>query len=198
MLTSNLLRKGQLLQALESANFAIGLAEKIAVEPLNLTLLAYKLRILILIDDIEAAKETIEIGETLLRDVNRLPTMNLGSFLSARFLYDMVIFQKSIVLGEQQDNLKLKKAAFMSGKRALSNSKMNAGYRTEVYRLTGKYYWLVNKQKKALKWWSKSISEGKRLGARPDLARTYLEVGKRFSASEVNIRNLMASMQRSI
>ena len=36
------------------------------------------------------------------------------------------------------------------------------------------------KQGKALKWWDRTIKEGERLGARPDLSRTYFEVGKRL------------------
>ena len=44
----------------------------------------------------------------------------------------------------------------------------------------GVYYWLIGKQKKALKWWDKSIRIGEHLGARPELARTYMEVGKRL------------------
>ena len=39
---------------------------------------------------------------------------------------------------------------------------------------------MINKQKKALIWFDKSIKEGERLGARPDLSRTYMEVGKRL------------------
>jgi antitoxin component YwqK of YwqJK toxin-antitoxin module len=45
----------------------------------------------------------------------------------------------------------------------------------------GIYHWIINKQKKALKYWTKSITEGERMGARPELARTYFEVGKRLS-----------------
>ena len=43
-----------------------------------------------------------------------------------------------------------------------------------------KCYWLIGNQKKAIRWWEKSIQEGERLGDRPDLSRTYLEVGKRL------------------
>ena len=39
-------------------------------------------------------------------------------------------------------------------------------------------YWLVEKQNKAFKWWDKAIKKGEELGARPDLSRTYFEVGK--------------------
>ena len=44
----------------------------------------------------------------------------------------------------------------------------------------GVYYWITKRQKKALKWWSRSIKEGEHLGARLDLSRTYFEVGKRL------------------
>jgi len=54
----------------------------------------------------------------------------------------------------------------------------------------GDYYWLVGKQRKALKWWDKSIKEGERLGARPDLSRTYMEVGKRLLEPKSKYREL--------
>ncbi len=56
----------------------------------------------------------------------------------------------------------------------------HAQYRTKTFKLMGDYYWLMDKQEKALKWWGKAIKEGERLGARPDLSRTYFEVGKRL------------------
>lgn len=47
----------------------------------------------------------------------------------------------------------------------------------------GDFYWLRNNQKRALKWWNKSMKEGDRLGARLELSRTYFEVGKRLIES---------------
>jgi TPR repeat protein len=41
--------------------------------------------------------------------------------------------------------------------------------------------WLMGERKKALKWWSKSIEAGERLKFRPDLSRTYFEIGRRLS-----------------
>jgi len=52
------------------------------------------------------------------------------------------------------------------------------------------YYWLIGKQRKALKWFDKSIKEGERLGARPDLSRTYMEVGKRLLERHSKYREL--------
>jgi hypothetical protein len=42
----------------------------------------------------------------------------------------------------------------------------------------GLYYWNSNQRTKAFKYWGKSIEKGTIMGARPELARTYFEVGK--------------------
>jgi hypothetical protein len=44
----------------------------------------------------------------------------------------------------------------------------------------GVYKWLTNDRKNALTWWHKAVSEGESLGARPQLSRTYAEMGLRF------------------
>jgi hypothetical protein len=54
----------------------------------------------------------------------------------------------------------------------------------------GLYYWLIGKQSKALKWWDRTIQEGERLGARPDLSRTYMEVGKRLLGTQSKFKEL--------
>ena len=54
----------------------------------------------------------------------------------------------------------------------------------------GDYYWLIGKQGKAIKWFDKSIKEGERLGARPDLSRTYMEVGKRLLEPQSKYKRL--------
>jgi class 3 adenylate cyclase/tetratricopeptide (TPR) repeat protein len=84
----------------------------------------------------------------------------------------------------------LRKRAYETGKAAVKNSKKYAPYRTKILRLMGLYYWLINKQSKALRWWDKTIQEGERLGARPDLSRTYFEVGKRLLESQSKHKEL--------
>lgn len=54
----------------------------------------------------------------------------------------------------------------------------------------GCYFWLIDKQKKALSWWTKSIVEGERLGAKLELSRTYFEVGKRLLESQSKYKDL--------
>jgi hypothetical protein len=64
------------------------------------------------------------------------------------------------------------------------------------------YYWLTHDEKSAFKWWQKAISEGERLGARPQLSRIYAEVGRRLSASsggssEPNASRARESLQKA-
>jgi hypothetical protein len=53
--------------------------------------------------------------------------------------------------------------------------------RVEILRLMGTRSWLLGEREKALKWWKDSIETGERLNFRPDLSRTYFEIGKRLS-----------------
>jgi hypothetical protein len=110
----------------------------------------------------------------------------LSSGLLAQFMLDLHLLEDAIGGDSRSLVSEYSKAALTSGKAAVKNSAKFAAHRTWNYQLMGKYYWLIGKQRKALKWYDKSIREGERLGARPDLSRTYMEVGKRLS--ELNIK----------
>ena len=60
------------------------------------------------------------------------------------------------------------------------NSEPTRIYKTEVLKLIGTYHWLAGHQKKAKNYWNESIKEAKRKGSSTELARTYMEIGKRF------------------
>ena len=48
----------------------------------------------------------------------------------------------------------------------------------------------MNKQNKALKWWTKSIEFGEKSGGKLELSRTYFEVGKRLSEKKSKFNEL--------
>jgi hypothetical protein len=54
----------------------------------------------------------------------------------------------------------------------------------------GTYHWIAGAQGKALENWRRSIRCAEDLGARPELARTYAEVGGRLGARRSTIRQL--------
>jgi len=70
--------------------------------------------------------------------------------------------------------------ALKAGTEALKIANKFAPIKTEALKLMGVYYWLIGKQRKAMRWWRKSIQEGQRLNDRLELSRTYFDVGKRL------------------
>jgi tetratricopeptide (TPR) repeat protein len=144
----------------------------------------------VLMKDITGARDSLEHAEQCRRKQSFWMPWYLSSSLLGQFMLDLHLLENAI--GGDSPSLisKQAKAAHKSGKIAVKNTTKFAPHRTWNYRLMGEYYWLVGKQRKAFQWFDKSIKEGERLGARPDLARTYLEVGKRLLEPQSKYREL--------
>jgi hypothetical protein len=130
--------------------------------------------------------EMLDYNETLLDEAKRIsqnqdfnPPLYIHSYLIGKFLLDLYLFEEATFSKERSNSIKHRKEAYRSGKKAINITKKLASNRVKVLRLMGRYYWLINRQK-ATKYWNFAINEGERLKARPDLARTYIEIGKRF------------------
>ena len=83
------------------------------------------------------------------------------------------------------------KKALKSGKKAVRNFKKVADHCTDVLKVMGTFYWLVSKQKKAIRYWDNSIKKrGEKLGAKLELSRTYMEVGRRLREPQSQYRYL--------
>jgi class 3 adenylate cyclase/tetratricopeptide (TPR) repeat protein len=148
-----------------------------------------KARLQMLINDFVAAKESLDIGKEYLLEIKDAPYF-LNSYLTSEFLYylgKLHGLSKNSAEWEWATNGGI---ALKAGRKLIRNSRKTAPGRTEAFRLMGTYFWLVGKQRKALTWWKRSIKEGERLGARPELSRTYLEVGKRLKVSESKYKEL--------
>ena len=104
----------------------------------------------------------------------------LAGLQNAIFLMDLVALKNCSQQKEPVRYRGCRKTAWQSARGALKTAKRFAPYRVKVFRLTGEYFWAVHRPGKAFRWWSKAISEGERLGTRPDLARTYFEVSRRL------------------
>jgi len=90
----------------------------------------------------------------------------------------------SLKADHSEESSEYRRKAFKSGKMLIKTCKKAALCRTESYRLMGVYQWLIHDHESAFKFWRKAISEGERLGARSQVARTYAEMGKRHYAVE--------------
>jgi class 3 adenylate cyclase/tetratricopeptide (TPR) repeat protein len=138
----------------------------------------------IIMNDLEKADQSIARANNIRNEIDTAVPFQLLNIYSSQLMYDLYRLNESIKNGNKADILKYRKNASKSSKGLLKISQKAAQHRTEAYRLAGIYYWIIRKQEKALKCWHKAILEGKRLGARLELSRTYHEVGKRLLEPE--------------
>jgi class 3 adenylate cyclase/tetratricopeptide (TPR) repeat protein len=153
-------------------------------ELLNLIALGTKSKILILMGDYLAAEETLRKASALVGRLGTIPPFHAGAYRLSRFLLDVCQLEQALVRGDRRQAKRYRASARTSAKHALAAAAKMARIRTEAYRVMGRCYWVLGKQRQAVRWWERSLAEGQRLGARPELARTYLEVAQRFLAAK--------------
>ena len=133
----------------------------------------------------KGARESIFMASKILeKQPSKVMPLVMAPYLAACFFVDVDQLGRAIRSENSSDIANLRKRAYESGKAAVRNSRKYAPYRTRIFRLMGLYYWLIGQQGKSIKWWEKTIQEGERLGAKPDLSRTYFELGKRLLDTE--------------
>jgi class 3 adenylate cyclase len=159
-------------------------------EMFHLMSLGLEAQIQILSEDLDGAEKSLSQAEYCFRKQDIVPAMFASEYLLSRFFFDIRLLEESLLSNDKSLISKHRKNACKSGKNALRNSKKYALLRLEALRLVGLYHWLIGKQNKAVKWWGKTIEEGERLGARPELARTYMEIGKRFLEEKSKYKEL--------
>ncbi len=188
--THLLIQCRKLYDAQKSADKLELSAIKIGSDPYRLASLGLKAKIQILLKDLAGAEKSLNQAEEYYRKQAIVPPLYAAPYLVARFFLDIELFEESILSNNKSTISKHRQNAGKSCKKVLKNSKKLALFRSAVLRLTGLYYWLINKQNKAVKWWKRTIEEGERLGARPDLARTYMEIGKHFLEEKSKYKEL--------
>jgi len=176
--------------ALKAINECIILSENIGQRDRNISLLGTKSQIQVMQDYLGNAGESLDRSETLILNEDIVAPYYYSSYLMGVLLYNLAQLEKSLISKNNKSILEYKNKSLKSGMKVIRNSKKVVSERTKAYRQMGRYYWLIGKQGKALKWWSKSIQEGERLGARPDLSRTYFEVGKRLLEPQSKYKQL--------
>jgi class 3 adenylate cyclase/tetratricopeptide (TPR) repeat protein len=169
----------------------ISYARKKGLELNELRFLSFKAEAQLLTGDTEGARDSISLASKIYtKQPSIVITVYKIPYMAARFVFDTEQLEHAIRSETSSDVAHIRKHAYSVGKAAVRNSRKYACYRTKILRLMGLYYWLTGKQGKALKWWNKAIQEGEKLGARPDLSRTYFEVGKRLLESQSKYKEL--------
>lgn len=183
--TTLLMEYRRLKDALIEVKLGIDFAQKAGLGIFLLDLLSYEVWIHILMGNIEKAGESLQRANEIKPKEHAAP-VELLCLCRSQLEYDLYRLEEAIRNGNQLESIGFKKNVAKSSRMLLKVARKGAPHRTESYKLRGVYYWLINKQKKALKWWHKAIEEGERLGARVELSRAYFEIGKRLLEPKSN------------
>ena len=183
MNTKLLLKYRKLEEAIIEIDDGVECLNKLGYTELSCPLYSYKARIKMFMGDAEEAEKLLQHAKRIISETNQVPLF-LNQFFIARFSLDIYRMEKAINSGNEKEIVRISKTAAKTGKKLVKISKKVAAQRTEAQKLMGVFHWLRGKHKKALKFWRKSIKFGECYGARLELSRTYMEVGKRLLANK--------------
>ena len=129
--------------------------------------------------DMQGSSESIKQAEDSITEIITPPVI-LGELLLSRFSHGLCQLEQDMNSHDKISSPILAGDVQKNGIQTLKTAKKCALIRTESLKLMGVYYWLINRQRKAMQWWRKSIAEGQCLNDRLELSRTYFEVGRRL------------------
>ncbi len=187
--TQVLMKFRKIHEALHMAEKGIPFTDKTGFRPYFFSLHSFKARAQVMLGDMNEAEKSLQYLNKIKADINIVPYF-LSTFYLAQVVFDLHKLEESIRAGDRSRTAQYRKRAFKTAKKMIRNSWKIAADVTESYNLLGRYYWIIDKQKKALKKWEKGIQEGERLGARLELSRTYREVGRRLSEKKSRHKQL--------
>ena len=179
-----------LRQALSEAEKGVVLSEQTGEKNTTIALLGHKAIAETLVGQIDIAQASLKAGELVFSELRKIQVFWHTPFLLGQFITHLQLLKDAIGRDHHSQIQQQRKKIHRIATQVLGISKRFALNRTWIFRLLGEYYWQIDKQKKAFKWWNKSIQEGERLGARPDLSRTYFEVGKRLLEPQSKYKRL--------
>ena len=135
----------------------------------------------ILLGDMTGAGETLVKAKAIISKAHRILPYFISTFRIAQSLFDLEELQRRALSMRKSGRSQARKRSSRSVIMALKNSLKYSTDQPESFRLRGTHYWLIGKRSRALSWWNRSEKTAEKLGARPELARTLFEIGKRLS-----------------
>ena len=138
-----------------------------------------KAQIHILRDEVEDAEVALNNADKISREMDTIP-WQLSYFYKARAAFSVYGLQRELVSGAPSGKYKSRVQAMLHCRALIKQARKVAQHRTDAYRLMGRYFWLTQKHKHALRWYRKSMRTGVKLGAGIQLARPYQEIGQRL------------------
>ncbi|TMA94292.1 MAG: hypothetical protein E6J77_03880 [Deltaproteobacteria bacterium] len=175
-----LLEQRRLVEALEALDLYYTTRHE---EPLNLLALGTGAKIRLLLGDRDGAAAALSQAEALLRRLGRsnVAPYHQSAYLVSQFLFDLTALEELPDGAGRRGRWALARRARRSARQAVAIARRIAREQPEVYRLAGHLAWASRRPARAVSLWSRSLAMARRLGMRPELARTYFEAGQRLA-----------------
>lgn len=174
-----LMKQRKLHEALHEIQEGIQTIEKTGFKIWLIVMYALKARIEVILGDVTDATNSLEKADTIKSETTVVP-LHLAYFFLSRF--DLELYQLEEVINNVNKSSTSAHIAktINAGKQALKMADKFSLTKTETLKLMGVYFWIIGKQRKAIHWWRNAMEEGQRLKHRPEVSRTYFEIGKRL------------------
>ena len=144
----------------------------------------------IVLNNLEEAQKIIHQAKSIVKRLKAINPTFLWLYHHSRFHLKIKLLKERKALNDKQGMELFKKDALQYSKEILKAYKNYMPCLPDCFKMIGELYWLIGKQTTALKWWTKSIKIGEKLGAKPDLSRTYFEIGKSLLSPESKYKKL--------
>jgi class 3 adenylate cyclase/tetratricopeptide (TPR) repeat protein len=173
-----LIEQRRLEHALRTAESYQGARHEEALRVFGLGLVA---KVQLLRGEREAAAAALARAEEILKRAALVSRWQRSTYLVARLLFDATALEEAATNARP-----LARAARRSIRRALAVTASVAKERVEILCLAARVEWAAGRRRRALGYWRRAIAEGERLGARPELARTWMELGHRLGTETLD------------
>jgi class 3 adenylate cyclase/tetratricopeptide (TPR) repeat protein len=156
---------------LEGASAAIDEYYEIRHEDtLHVLALSWRARIEVHAGRLENAVAALGEAEEVLARTSNLVPFYSGAYWTSRLLVDLALY-------EATPSRSTGKKVQRSIKRAVRGSSKIAREAVEATRLAARFYWADGSRKKAFAFWTRALEIAEQLDARPERARTALDIG---------------------
>lgn len=143
----------------------------------NMIAMGTRARVSALRGDFDAAIQEIARARRFEREAGRVAPFHASYVHSARLLVDVLRLEQAMERGSAGVR-RLARQTRASRRRALATARKVAWRRAEALRLAGREAWLSRRSKEALDWWRQALDCATGLGARPEFARTLVDVAR--------------------
>jgi len=168
------LEQGDLKRAIEAAD---AYYDHNPEDLLHILALSAKAKAQTLLGELEAADETLRHAAELMASSAPVPPFHASAYHRSQLLLDVSGLERAWEAGQPGH---WRDRARRSARAALRSAGRVAWRRTEVMRLAGRQRWVSGNRRAAMRLFLRSLETGQALGARPETARTYEELGFRL------------------